>query len=168
MVLILIHSRVLEDRRNSDLIAWSEDGSSFIIHNWKDFETNMLPSICSHKTYQSFIRLLGHYDFQLKEPSPKTAWSKTEVREYFNPHFRRGDKDSLLLILAQRKRSHEPRARAEDPATPLSSVTATSSPVGSNEGDVFQGDTRAKRSGPRVKFFKTRRDSSSVSKRRKI
>jgi hypothetical protein len=35
MVPILIPSRVLEDRRNSDLIAWSEDGSSFIIHTSK-------------------------------------------------------------------------------------------------------------------------------------
>ncbi|GIJ92749.1 hypothetical protein Asppvi_002027 [Aspergillus pseudoviridinutans] len=159
----------LEDPGNSELIGWSEDGSSFIIHNWKDFEKKVLPSICLHKTYQNFICLLRQYDFQLKRPSPKTAWSETGVREYFNRHFRRGDKDSLPLIQAQRKRSREPRAWTEDSATPSPSVTATSLPVESNEGDVFRGDTRAKTGGPRVKFFKTRRsDSSAVSKRQKI
>lgn len=100
VVLVLILSSVLEDARNSELIGWSEDGSSFIIHNWKDFKEKVLPRICSHKTNQNFISLVWRYNFEVGQPSRKAACSNTEVKEYSICQFRCGDKDSILLVQA--------------------------------------------------------------------
>ena len=54
----------LNNRFKSDnLIAWGEDGSSFIIKNQSEFTKTMLPYYYKHSNMASFVRQLNMYGF---------------------------------------------------------------------------------------------------------
>ena len=44
-------------------IAWSDEGTSFEVHNRVDFIKEILPRYFKHNNMNSFIRQLNMYDF---------------------------------------------------------------------------------------------------------
>ena len=55
--------KILDDRRNSHIIEWTDNGSCFIVKNKELFENEILPKYFKHKKFSSFVRQLNMYDF---------------------------------------------------------------------------------------------------------
>lgn len=55
--------RILEDKKNSDIIEWTDNGNCFIVKNKDLFENEILPKYFKHKKFSSFVRQLNMYDF---------------------------------------------------------------------------------------------------------
>ena len=50
-------------QKSDNLIAWGEDGNSFIIKNQSEFTKTMLPYYYKHSNMASFVRQLNMYGF---------------------------------------------------------------------------------------------------------
>ncbi|EXJ91892.1 hypothetical protein A1O3_00442 [Capronia epimyces CBS 606.96] len=93
----------LEDGRNTELIRWSDDGSSFIVLDEDEFAKTLIPELFKHNNYASFVRQLNMYGFHKKVGLSDNSMRASERKnkspsEYSNPYFRRGHPDLLWLI----------------------------------------------------------------------
>ncbi|KAM3556375.1 hypothetical protein MY1884_005106 [Beauveria asiatica] len=96
-------SSFLEERKNEDLIRWSERGDSFIVFNEEEFAKKLIPELFKHNNYASFVRQLNMYGFHkcvgLSDNSMRASERKNKSpNEYKNPYFRRGHPNLLWLI----------------------------------------------------------------------
>ncbi len=60
--------QMVNDPRTNDIISWSADGRSFVIHNQSAFAQTQLPYYYKHSNMSSFVRQLNMYDFH------KVSW----------------------------------------------------------------------------------------------
>lgn len=96
-------SSFLEERKNEDLIRWSDDGDSFIVLDEDEFAKKLIPELFKHNNYASFVRQLNMYGFHkcvgLSDNSMRASERKNKSpSEYSNPYFKRGRPNLLWLI----------------------------------------------------------------------
>ncbi|KAL7799767.1 hypothetical protein V8C37DRAFT_407330 [Trichoderma ceciliae] len=96
-------SSFLEERKNEDLIRWSEKGDSFVVLDEDEFAKTLIPELFKHNNYASFVRQLNMYGFHkcvgLSDNSMRASERKNKSpSEYSNPFFRRGHPNLLWLI----------------------------------------------------------------------
>ncbi|KAI8880226.1 hypothetical protein K501DRAFT_335554 [Backusella circina FSU 941] len=101
---------MVEDESTSNLIRWSEDGTSFLVEDHEEFAKTVLPRFYKHNTFASFVRQLNMYDFH-KVPHLQQcvliAENDHEIWEFSNPHFRQGRPDLLTLVTRKRNRDKD-------------------------------------------------------------
>lgn len=73
--------KVLKEK-NNDLIHWNENGTIIIINDPYKFAEKILPKICKHDNYTSFIRQLNIYGFH-KINNIKISKSEQFINEKF-------------------------------------------------------------------------------------
>ncbi|QPG97901.1 hypothetical protein C2857_007012 [Epichloe festucae Fl1] len=96
-------SSFLEERKNEELIRWSDKGDSFIVLDEDEFAKTLIPELFKHNNYASFVRQLNMYGFHkrvgLSDNSMRASERKNKSpSEYHNPFFRRGHPNLLWLI----------------------------------------------------------------------
>ncbi|KAH9810963.1 hypothetical protein DFH28DRAFT_983331 [Melampsora americana] len=99
---------MVNDSETNHLIRWSEpSGDSFFVVSSERFGRELLPKYFKHSNFGSFVRQLNMYGFHkvphLNQGVLQGEIPETEMLEFTNPHFQRGQPDMLCLI--QRKKT---------------------------------------------------------------
>ncbi|XP_074344042.1 heat stress transcription factor B-2b-like [Apium graveolens] len=93
---------MLDNPDNNNLIAWTANGSSFIVKDKDEFARNLLAKNFRHSNYDTFVRQLNSYGFERVDYG---------FYEYQHDSFRRGEKHRLLeMHPAPSKRKSSPPA----------------------------------------------------------
>ncbi|RKP08046.1 hypothetical protein THASP1DRAFT_5540, partial [Thamnocephalis sphaerospora] len=94
---------------SSDLIRWSDSGTSFIVTRHEDFAREVLPRFFKHNNNASFVRQLNMYGFHkvphIQQGVLVADSDEAEQWEFSNANFRRDQPD--LLCLVQRKKGRD-------------------------------------------------------------
>jgi len=112
-----------------NLIAWGEDGSSFIIKNQSEFTKTMLPYYYKHSNMASFVRQLNMYGFhKVMSVDSGGLRGDREETEFSHTFFLRGQEH----LLDQIKRKVNPAASKGNfvPSIKSEKVTEVLSEVG--------------------------------------
>ncbi|KAG0146983.1 hypothetical protein CROQUDRAFT_656621 [Cronartium quercuum f. sp. fusiforme G11] len=99
---------MVNDPATDHLIRWTEpSGDSFFVVSSERFGRELLPKYFKHSNFGSFVRQLNMYGFHkvphLNQGVLQGEVPETEMLEFTNPHFQRGQPDMLCLI--QRKKT---------------------------------------------------------------
>ncbi|XP_077542083.1 uncharacterized protein LOC144154876 isoform X1 [Haemaphysalis longicornis] len=90
--------KLVEDEKCNNLISWSSNGQSFIIHNQTQFAKELLPLYFKHNNMASFIRQLNMYGFRKVTNIDQGLRSDREEIEFFHNFFIRGQECLLEFI----------------------------------------------------------------------
>lgn len=91
--------KLVEDEKCNDLISWSTNGQSFIIHNQTQFAKELLPLYFKHNNMASFVRQLNMYGFRkVASIDQGSLRSEREGIEFFHNFFVRGQESLLEFI----------------------------------------------------------------------
>ncbi|OCK77264.1 hypothetical protein K432DRAFT_395747 [Lepidopterella palustris CBS 459.81] len=112
-------SSFLDEKKNTNLIRWSDDGNSFIVLDEDEFARTLIPELFKHNNYASFVRQLNMYGFHkkvgLSDNSMKASETKAKApSEYFNKYFRRGRPELLWLITKPKNSTANPKRKRDD------------------------------------------------------
>ncbi|KAI8461800.1 hypothetical protein BY996DRAFT_4573040 [Phakopsora pachyrhizi] len=99
---------MVNDPSTDHLIKWGEPhGDSFFVVSSEKFGRELLPKYFKHSNFGSFVRQLNMYGFHkvphMNQGVLQGDLPETEMLEFSNPHFQRGQPDMLCFI--QRKKS---------------------------------------------------------------
>ncbi|XP_078174206.1 heat stress transcription factor B-2b-like [Carex rostrata] len=108
--------QLVDDPAVDDVIAWNEDGSTFIVWRPAELARDLLPKYFKHNNFSSFVRQLNTYGFRKIVPD---RW------EFANDCFKKGEKRLLCDIHRRKVTTTQPQAQATIPVT----VTAAAIPV---------------------------------------
>lgn len=87
---LLTTYHMLEDKENSAVIRWQNDGNSFVISSIEEF-VKILPRYFKTKNYSSFVRQLNLYNFHKIK-------NQEGLIEFGHEQFRRGAIENLQFI----------------------------------------------------------------------
>ncbi|KAF2474217.1 uncharacterized protein BDR25DRAFT_311586 [Lindgomyces ingoldianus] len=112
-------SSFLDEKNNTNLIRWSDDGNSFIVLDEDEFARTLIPELFKHNNYASFVRQLNMYGFHkkvgLSDNSMKASETKAKApSEYYNKYFKRGRPELLWLIQKPKNPPTGPKRKRDD------------------------------------------------------
>jgi heat shock transcription factor 1 len=92
--------QMVNDARTDNIISWSPDGRSFVIHDQTTFAQTQLPYYYKHSNMSSFVRQLNMYDFHkvVGVESGGLKSEKQEEMEFQHQFFLKGMKGLLTNI----------------------------------------------------------------------
>ena len=92
--------KMVEDPNTNNLISWSAEGTSFLIHNQAEFASSLLPYYYKHNNMASFIRQLNMYGFHkvVGVDSGGLKSEKQEEMEFAHQFFIKGMEELLEQI----------------------------------------------------------------------
>ncbi|CAE6503639.1 unnamed protein product [Rhizoctonia solani] len=92
---------MVSNPETDELVRWSDEGDSFYIPSHERLSKELLPRFFKHGNFSSFVRQLNMYGFH-KVPHLQQGVlqnsTETELWQFQNPHFQRGQPDLLCLI----------------------------------------------------------------------
>ncbi|KAF8884244.1 hypothetical protein CPB85DRAFT_1233018 [Mucidula mucida] len=101
--------KIVSDPATDHVIAWSDDGNSFYIHDQATLEAEVLPRWFKTNKTAAFVRQLNKYGFRkvthLQQGVLKRE-SEMESSQYVHPDFHRGREDQLAMINEGKKQIH--------------------------------------------------------------
>lgn len=91
---------MVDDPATSHLIAWGDDGKSFIVHNQADLASSLLPYYYKHSNLASFVRQLNMYGFHkvVGVTSGGIKSERAEEMEFAHSCFIRDNKQLMCKI----------------------------------------------------------------------
>ncbi|KAG9087543.1 stress-responsive transcription factor hsf1 [Ceratobasidium sp. 370] len=99
-----------------ELVRWSDEGDSFYIPSHERLSKELLPRFFKHGNFSSFVRQLNMYGFH-KVPHLQQGVlqnsTETELWQFQNPHFQRGQPDLLCLITRKKTGANADNAADE-------------------------------------------------------
>jgi len=133
---------MVNDPSTDHLIKWNEpNGDSFFVVSSERFGRELLPKYFKHSNFGSFVRQLNMYGFHkvphLNQGVLQGEIPETEMLEFTNVNFQRGQPDLLCLI--QRKK---PCPESNNPTT-SESIEASSTALPSNPAIPHNPDIQA-------------------------
>ncbi|KAH7341334.1 hypothetical protein B0J17DRAFT_567186 [Rhizoctonia solani] len=92
---------MVSNPETDELVRWSDEGDSFYIPSHERLSKELLPRFFKHGNFSSFVRQLNMYGFH-KVPHLQQGVlqnsTESELWQFQNPHFQRGQPDLLCLI----------------------------------------------------------------------
>ncbi|OAV95072.1 hypothetical protein, variant 1 [Puccinia triticina 1-1 BBBD Race 1] len=131
---------MVNDPSTDHLIKWNEpNGDSFFVVSSERFGRELLPKYFKHSNFGSFVRQLNMYGFHkvphLNQGVLQGEIPETEMLEFTNANFQRGQPDLLCLI--QRKKSvPDSNNPAQSETTEPGSTPLSSNPTIPNAADL--------------------------------
>ncbi|CAE6363489.1 unnamed protein product [Rhizoctonia solani] len=109
---------MVSNPETDELVRWSDEGDSFYIPSHERLSKELLPRFFKHGNFSSFVRQLNMYGFH-KVPHLQQGVlqnsTETELWQFQNPHFQRGQPDLLCLITRKKTGGNaEGNANVED------------------------------------------------------
>ncbi|KAF0700816.1 Aste57867_8667 [Aphanomyces stellatus] len=98
---------MLEKSGSTDLVSWSADGLSFLIHEPTLFSKRLLPKFYGHGKLATFVRDLSHFGFHKVTQLPH----RLDVIEYCHIDFQRGNVKALRRIQKRMKQNLDTKQR---------------------------------------------------------
>ncbi|KAK9762578.1 hypothetical protein K7432_011559 [Basidiobolus ranarum] len=127
--------QILSEQKYTDIIAWEESGTRFIIKDQLTFASKVLPQYYETSKFASFSRQLNIYGFYRVSDQRRTKQcSDTSMIIYSHQHFMRGQPNSLHLIQRMPGPYTQPKSRSptSEPTTVLKPITSPPSIVTTN------------------------------------
>ena len=79
---------ILKSKRYKKIISWNNDGTNIAIFNPSKFSSIILPKICRHNNYETFVRELNMYGFR-----KINKILNSEPEKFYNKNFRKDKKE---------------------------------------------------------------------------
>ena len=91
-------AKASSDCESSEIVSWTPNGKTFIVHNHSRFAAEFLPTYFGHTQFRSFDRQLNYWGFELV--SPRTINNKSfGGKSWKHPFFRKDRRDLLQQVI---------------------------------------------------------------------
>ncbi|PLW28973.1 hypothetical protein PCASD_19457 [Puccinia coronata f. sp. avenae] len=132
---------MVNDSSTDHLIKWNEpNGDSFFVVSSERFGRELLPKYFKHSNFGSFVRQLNMYGFHkvphLNQGVLQGEIPETEMLEFTNVNFQRGQPDLLCLIQRKKPCPDSTNPTTNEPPTEASSTTLPSNPAIPHNTDI--------------------------------
>jgi len=90
---------IIDQKLYPELLVWGPGGKHFIITDTRSFEQRVLPFVCNHANFASFVRQLNMYCFKKRR-----VGSNPNASSYSHPFFIEGNIELLQKIVRKNPR----------------------------------------------------------------